>query len=113
MSSDETTPNLQVNDDAIETIELESVEIKEKRKSIMDIIREKQNDQDFKQKMNVASTLVLEIYRVLMGAFLVVFADTVGRTLFAPIVIPVGIMLSIIGGPFFMYLLLQNRGHAH
>ena len=47
------------------------------------------------------------------GAFLVVFADTVGRTLFAPIVIPVGIMLSIIGGPFFMYLLLQNRGHAH
>lgn len=73
MSSDETIPNLQVNDDAIETIELESVEIKEKRKSIMDIIREKQNDQDFKQKMNVASTLVLEIYRVLMGAFLVVF----------------------------------------
>ena len=47
------------------------------------------------------------------GAFLVVFADTVGRTLFAPIVIPVGIMLSIIGGPFFMYLLLHNRGHAH
>jgi len=47
------------------------------------------------------------------GAFLVVFADTVGRTLFAPIVIPVGIMLSIIGGPFFMYLLLYNRGHAH
>ena len=47
------------------------------------------------------------------GAFLVVFADTMGRTLFAPIVIPVGIMLSIIGGPFFMYLLLQNRGHAH
>jgi len=30
--------------------------------------------------------------------------------LFAPIVIPVGIMLSIIGGPFFMYLLLSNRG---
>ena len=49
MSSDETTPNLQVNDDAIETVELESVEINEKRKSIMDMIREKQNDQDFKQ----------------------------------------------------------------
>ena len=37
------------------------------------MIKEKQNDQDFNQKMNVASTLVLEIYRVLMGAFLVVF----------------------------------------
>ena len=47
------------------------------------------------------------------GALLVVFADTVGRTLFAPIVIPVGIMLSVIGGPFFMYLLLNNRGRAH
>ena len=45
----------------------------EKRNSIIDIIREKQNDQDFNQKMNVFTTLVLEIYRVLMGAFLVVF----------------------------------------
>lgn len=44
------------------------------------------------------------------GSFLMLFADTIGRTLFAPIIIPVGIMLSIIGGPFFMYLLLRNRG---
>ena len=44
------------------------------------------------------------------GAFLMIFADTLGRTLFAPIVIPVGVMLSIIGGPFFMYLLLSKRG---
>ena len=35
-----------------------------RRPSIMDKIKEKQNDQDFQQKMNVASTLVLEIYRV-------------------------------------------------
>ena len=46
---------------------------KDRRPSIMDNIKEKQNDQDFQQKVNVASTLVLEIYRVLMGAFLVVF----------------------------------------
>ena len=45
------------------------------------------------------------------GAFLMLFADTVGRTLFAPIVIPVGVMLSVIGGPFFMYLLLARRGN--
>jgi hypothetical protein len=44
-----------------------------RRKSIMDMITEKQKDQDFNQKVNVASTLVLEIYRVLMGAFLVLF----------------------------------------
>ena len=30
-------------------------------------------DQDFNQKMNVASTLMLELYRVLMGAFLMAF----------------------------------------
>ena len=46
------------------------------------------------------------------GAFLMLFADTVGRTLFAPIIIPVGVMLSIIGGPFFMYLLLKNRRYS-
>ena len=33
----------------------------------------KTQDQDFNQKMNVASTLMLELYRVLMGAFLMVF----------------------------------------
>ena len=44
------------------------------------------------------------------GAFLMILADTIGRTLFAPVVIPVGIMLAIIGGPVFMYLLLQSKG---
>ena len=43
------------------------------------------------------------------GAFLMILADTLGRTLFAPIVIPVGVMLSVIGGPFFMYLLLRGK----
>ena len=47
------------------------------------------------------------------GSLLMLFADTVGRTLFAPIVIPVGIMLSVIGGPFFMYLLLKGQGAGH
>ena len=47
------------------------------------------------------------------GAFLVLLADTIGRTIFAPIIIPVGVMLSVIGGPFFMYLLLANKGGSH
>jgi len=49
----------------------------------------------------------------IFGALLMLFADTVGRIAFAPIVLPVGIMLSVIGGPFFMYLLLKNRGLGH
>lgn len=36
-------------------------------------ISDLQNDQDFMQKVNVGTTLLLEIYRVLMGAFLVLF----------------------------------------
>lgn len=47
------------------------------------------------------------------GAFLVLIADTIGRTIVAPIIIPVGVMLSVIGGPFFMYLLLANKGVSH
>ena len=47
--------------------------ITQRRPSIMDMIKEKQSDQDFNQKLNVGLTLVLELYRVLMGAFLVAF----------------------------------------
>ena len=46
----------------------------------------------------------------IFGSLLMLTADTVGRTLFAPIIMPVGLMLSIIGGPFFMYLLIRSRG---
>ncbi len=49
----------------------------------------------------------------IFGSLLMLIADTVGRILFAPIVMPVGIMLSVIGGPFFMYLLLRHRGVGH
>ena len=35
--------------------------------------REIMDDQDTQQKLNVALTLVLEVYRVLMGAMLVLF----------------------------------------
>jgi hypothetical protein len=56
----------------IETIETDVI-TKQKRPSIMDMIKEKQNDQDFNQKIGVATTLVLELYKVLMGAMLVIF----------------------------------------
>ena len=58
--------------DTIDTIDT-SVITKQKRPSIMDMIKEKQNDQDFNQKIGVATTLVLELYKVLMGAMLVIF----------------------------------------
>jgi iron complex transport system permease protein len=45
----------------------------------------------------------------LIGGLLVVFADLVGRTLFAPIEIPCGVMTAAIGAPYFLYLLIRQR----
>ena len=67
MSSDDTLKL----EEAVTAIETASTN--QRRPSIMDMIKEKQNDQDFNQKLNVGLTLVLELYRVLMGAFLVAF----------------------------------------
>ena len=44
----------------------------------------------------------------LFGAALVVGADTAARTLFSPIEVPVGIFLSFLGAPFFLYLLKRR-----
>lgn len=39
------------------------------------------------------------------GAFLVVLADTIARSWFDPLELPVGILLAMLGAPFFLYLL--------
>ncbi|GIV79578.1 MAG: iron ABC transporter permease [Litorilinea sp.] len=45
----------------------------------------------------------------LTGAFLVVTADLVGRTLLAPTELPCGLVTAAIGAPFFLYLLWRQR----
>ena len=44
----------------------------------------------------------------LFGAALVVGADTVARTAFSPIEVPVGIFMAFLGAPFFLYLLKKG-----
>lgn len=44
-----------------------------KRPSLIEQFAELNKDQDFQQKMTVGTTLVLEVYRVLMGALLILF----------------------------------------
>ena len=44
------------------------------------------------------------------GAALLTLCDTAARTLFAPYEIPVGVVLSLGGGPFFIWLLLRQKG---
>ena len=45
----------------------------------------------------------------LLGSLLVLLADSIGRLAFAPLQIPAGIVISLIGGPFFLALLWQRR----
>jgi iron complex transport system permease protein len=45
----------------------------------------------------------------LIGGLLVVSADLVGRTIFAPTELPCGLVTSVIGAPFFLYLLYRSR----
>ena len=45
----------------------------------------------------------------LAGASLLLICDTASRVVFAPYQLPVGITLSFIGGPFFIWLLLRQR----
>ncbi len=45
----------------------------------------------------------------LMGALLVVAADLAARTLNAPAEIPIGVVTSLIGAPFFLYLIYRRK----
>lgn len=46
---------------------------------------------------------------MLLGAVLLVLADCVSRSLVAPAEIPIGIVTALLGAPFFISLLLQQR----
>lgn len=53
-------------------------------------------------------------YAMAGGAGLLVFADTLARLVIAPIEMPVGILTALIGGPFFVLLLVYSRiWHPH
>lgn len=44
------------------------------------------------------------------GAGFVCLCDLAARLVFAPFELPVGILLSVLGGPFFLWLLLRRKG---
>ena len=46
----------------------------------------------------------------LSGAAFVTFCDLVSRLLFLPYELPVGILMSVVGGPVFLVLLVRHRG---
>lgn len=49
----------------------------------------------------------------LLGAAFVTFCDMLSRVVFAPYEIQLGIVVSYIGVPFFIYLIMKKRGGRH
>jgi len=45
------------------------------------------------------------------GGLLLLGADTLARTVIAPVVLPVGILTSFMGAPLFIYLVVKGRGY--
>lgn len=52
---------------------------------------------------------ILIPYTVLLGAFTLLLADTLGRTIASPYEISASIIMSVIGGPFFIILLRRSK----
>lgn len=46
---------------------------------------------------------------LLMGALVVILSDSMARSLWAPIVLPVGAITSFLGAPLFLYILFKKR----
>lgn len=64
---------------------------------------------------HIARTLVgsdhkkLIILSGLIGAIFLIVSDIIARSLFPPIEIPIGIITSLVGGPFFLYLISKKN----
>jgi iron complex transport system permease protein len=48
----------------------------------------------------------------LMGAAILLVSDTVARTIMSPVEIPVGVIMYVIGGAFFLFLIMRARGRG-
>lgn len=57
---------------------------------------------------------ILLPFTAMLGAFFVVFADLIGRMIISPYELPAGVIMSILGCPYFIYLILKQKGgNAH
>lgn len=48
-------------------------------------------------------------FSALMGATLLLLADWLAKTVIAPAELPIGLFMALLGGPFFLMMLLQTR----
>ncbi|WP_088906301.1 FecCD family ABC transporter permease [Brevibacillus formosus] len=60
-------------------------------------------------RMLVGSDYRLSLpFSLVLGSLVLLVADTFGRTSFAPLEIPAGIVMAIVGGPYFLYLMRKG-----
>lgn len=52
-------------------------------------------------------------FSALLGAAIIIIADTGARTIFNPVEIPVGVIMAFLGAPFFLYLLRGKLRGRH
>ncbi len=53
---------------------------------------------------------ILMPFSAVVGSVFLLICDTVSRTVIAPVEIPIGVITSIVGGLFFVFLLLKKSG---
>ncbi|MDO5294783.1 MAG: iron ABC transporter permease [bacterium] len=64
---------------------------------------------------HIARKLVGPVHRrvipvaAVISMMIILIADGIARTVFAPVELPVGIMISVIGVPYFIYLMLTSK----
>lgn len=64
---------------------------------------------------HIARSLVGPNHKILiptaaiLGAVFLILSDAIGRTIMQPIEIPIGVVTSFLGGPFFLFLLRKSR----
>ena len=56
-----------------------------------------------------ADNRILIPFTFFTGSIFVLFSDTLARTIISPAEIRVGLITSLLGAPFFIYLLITNR----
>jgi iron complex transport system permease protein len=53
---------------------------------------------------------VVAVGSALLGATFLVIADVLARSLFSPVELSIGVITTLVGAPFFLWLLLRERG---
>ena len=61
------------------------------------------------RKIAAGNQRQLFLNSALAGGLLLIIADNLARTLFRPIVLPVGVLTAFLGAPLFIYLIIKGR----